>query len=91
MARAGRQCSPRERDELRTPGARGTLLMVFTPAGAEERRRGKWVIEIDARVHERRGGQRRRPYQTNPILTAGYVQPEHLRDPRYVVLDKGGE
>ena len=71
----------------RAPGARGTLVMVFTPAGAEERRRGKWVIEIDARVDERRGRGRRRPYQTNSIRTAGYVQAGDLRDPRYVLLD----
>ena len=67
----------------RTPGARGTLLMVFTPAGAEERRRGKWVVQID----ERRGRGRRRPYQTNSVRTAGYVQAGDLRDPRYVLLE----
>ena len=71
----------------RTPRARGTLLMVFTPAGAEERRRGKWVIEIDARGREQRGKGRRRPYQTNSVRTAGYVQAGDLRDPRYVLLD----
>ena len=71
----------------RTPGARGTLLMVFTPAGAEERRRGKWVIEVDARVDERRSRGRRRPYQTNSVRTAGYVQAGDLRDPRYVLLE----
>ena len=61
--------------------------MVFTPAGAEERRRGKWVIEIVARSRERRGRGRRRPYQTNSVRTAGYVQAGDLRDPRYVLLE----
>ena len=67
------------------PGADG-VLFVFAPADPAEQRKGKWFVQIDARVHERRGGGRRRPYDTHSIRSAGYVQAGDLRDPRYVPL-----
>ena len=65
---------------LYEPAADG-LLFVFESDDPAERRKGKWFVQIDARVHERR-----RPYVTNSIRSAGYVRAENLNDPRYVRL-----
>ena len=70
---------------LYEPEDRG-LLFVFEPADPANRRKGKWFVRVDTRVHESRGGHQRRPYRTNSIRSAGYVQTEDLRDPRYVLL-----
>ena len=62
------------------------LLYVFDPAGSD--RRGKVVIELD--FGSKTGPQRTR-ITTNAVRTAGYVEPENLRNPRYAVLDGGVE
>ena len=59
---------------LREGEGRG-LLFVFEPADPDDRRKGKWFVEVDARPHESREGGRRRPYRTNSIRSGGYVQP----------------
>ena len=63
------------------------LLFVFEPADPADRRKGKWFVRVDTRVQEQRAADaRRRPYRTNSIRSAGYVQTGNLRDPRYVLL-----
>ena len=72
------------------PGDQG-LLFVFEPAEPADRRKGKWFVKVDARVHEFREGGRRRPWRTNSVRSGGYVQSGNLRDPRYVLLTGGVE
>ena len=80
-----RRAHPRSRGEHCEPGANG-LLFVFAPTDPAEQRRGKWFVQIDARIHERCGGGRRRPYVTHSVRSAGYVQAENLDDPQYFLL-----
>lgn len=53
-----------------------TLLYVFAPD--EDKRRGKIVVRVNFSAAEG---------QTNAVLTAGYVQAENLRDPRYTLIE----
>ena len=45
------------------------------------------VVRVGYTTCQRSGEGAKRKITTNSIRTAGYVQPEHLRDPRYEVLD----
>ena len=56
------------------------LLWVFQPADAA--RRGKIVVELDLAS----SGVDRTRIVTNAIRTAGYVQPNNLREARYELL-----
>ena len=71
---------------LYEPEDRG-LLFIFEPTDPAARRKGKWFVRVDTRVQEQRATDaRRRPYRTNSIRSAGYVQTENLHDPRYFLL-----
>ena len=61
------------------------LIIVWEPH--EREARAKAVVRLNFRRNVIRPGKpRRRVERANALRTAGYVQAEHLRDPRYELL-----
>ena len=60
----------------------GELLYVFKPA-ADPERKGKVVVRVNYTTKLALDGEERTGVTTNSVRSAGYVQPENLRDPRF--------